>query len=55
MAKDKQVEKEYKAERLRRTVIRKAKRREYRATITARYGKRCPHCGHSLHGWYDDW
>jgi hypothetical protein len=43
MAKDKEFEKVYKAERLRRTKIRKAARRAKRKEV-AKY-KPCPRCG----------
>jgi hypothetical protein len=52
MAKDKKFEAEYKAERLRRTVVRKAKRREKRK-INLRY-RPCPLCGRYCDE-YDDW
>lgn len=49
MAKDKQVEAEYKAERLRRTSLRKEKRRNNREYKKYRYGdsrdSKCPYCG----------
>jgi hypothetical protein len=45
MAKDKEVEKVYKTERLARTVIRKARRRALRK-IANKY-KACPYCGRS--------
>jgi len=55
MAKDKKVESAYKLERVRRTVVRKAARREKGKQRAVRYGKRCPRCGH-LHGNpEDDW
>lgn len=46
MAKDKNFEREYRLERLRRTKVRKATRREKRQKYRAKYGHRCPCCGH---------
>ncbi len=48
MAKDKQFEAEYKAERLRRTKARKIKRKERQAVNRDRYGRRCRCCGQTL-------
>lgn len=46
MAKDKEVEKRYKAEGIRRASIRKDKRRKLRGEKQFRYGKKiCPYCG----------
>lgn len=45
MAKDKKVEAAYKLERVRRTAVRKAARREKSKQRVIRYGKRCPRCG----------
>lgn len=54
MAKDKKFEAEYKAERLRRTKVRKAKRREER--IKKIKYKTCPCCGRSNNDCiWDDW
>ena len=53
MAKDKEFEKTYKAERLARTVVRKAKRRAYRKEVN-KY-KACPYCGRSKYDGCDDW
>lgn len=55
MAKDKQVEAEYKANCLRRTKVRKAKRRLMRAVNRERYDKRRRCCGQRLGCDNDDW
>lgn len=52
MAKDKKVEAEYKLEKLRRTKVRKEKRK-YLAAIKREQRKRhCPCCGYDHTGFY---
>lgn len=52
MAKDKEFEKEYKAERLNRTYIRKEKRRVNNQNKLHKYGRpsdsECPYCGGTM-------
>jgi len=52
MAKDKAVEKEREAEKLRRTIIRKAKRREHRKEVNK--SRPCPCCGRYKHDDFDE-